>query len=140
MDTNPTRAELDEQFRFYDRAAKRYALMTQSIKYTNAISASAAAFTGLATQLPAVVPGALAAVAAILAIVERTTHPEREWIRTRTSAEQLRRERTFYDAGVGEYADPTSRQALLAERMEEIRSRERTEYFDQLSSSRPPPP
>jgi hypothetical protein len=133
-DSNPTRTELEAQFAFYDGAARRYGYTYQAIRLVNAVSASAAAFTGLLTPWPAVVPGALAAIAAALAIIERAWNPQREWMRTRTAAELLRRERTFYDAGASEYADPSTRQAVLAERMETIRSRELEEYFRAITA------
>lgn len=132
--TDKTRQELDGQFAFFDSAARRYGLTHQAIAYVNAISASAAAILGLFAPVPAWVPGILAAVVAVLAIVDRVSHPQREWLRTRLTAEQLRSERTLYDAGADPYQDPATRQGVLAGRLNEIRGRELGEFLTAIES------
>lgn len=131
---DPTRAELQKQFEFYDGAARRYGYIHQAINYVNAISASAAAILGIFAPVPAWVPGILAAVVAILSIIDRVSHPQREWLRTRLTAEQLRSERTLYDAEAEPYADATTRRATLAARLNDIRGQELGEFLKAIEA------
>ena len=129
MSSNPTRVELDQQLEYYDTSAKRYGKATQAIKYVNAISASLAAILGILTPVPAFVPGLLAGIVALLAIVDQVSRPERNWRSKRLAAELLRSERTSFDALEGEYGNVGNPNALLAARMNRIRNAEVRDYF-----------
>ncbi len=46
------------------------------------------------------------------------------WINYRTTSETLKKEKSFYQGGVGEYAQSSDKEALFIERVESIISRE----------------
>ena len=66
------------------------------------------------------------AVVAILTAGMKTFNYQENWINYRTTCETLRKERFFYDAGLGEYAGADDKEALFVDRVESLISRENT--------------
>jgi hypothetical protein len=120
-----TRTELEQQFDWFDREARKHGYAWRGIKIFNAVAAGVASGTLLLTTLPAQIPAALAALVAVLEVIDYTTHPRDTNLRYRDTAEQLRDERTLYDAHAEPYADAQTADAVLAGRLAMIRARER---------------
>jgi hypothetical protein len=51
---------------------------------------------------------------------------QENWINYRTTCETLRKEKYFYEAGLGEYASAEDKEALFVDRVESLISRENT--------------
>ena len=65
-------------------------------------------------------------VVAILTAGLKTFKYQENWINYRTTCETLRKERHFYDAGLGDYGTAQDKEALFVERVESLISRENT--------------
>lgn len=66
------------------------------------------------------------AVVAILTAGLKTFKYQENWINYRTTCETLRKEKYFYEAGLGEYAGAEDKEALFVDRVESLISRENT--------------
>lgn len=66
------------------------------------------------------------AIVAILTAGLKTFKYQENWIAYRTTCETLRKEKHFYDAAIGEYANADDREALFVDRVENLISRENT--------------
>ena len=66
------------------------------------------------------------AVVAILTAGLKTFKYQENWINYRTTCETLRKEKHFYDAGLGAYAAAADTEALFVDRVESLISRENT--------------
>jgi len=71
-------------------------------------------------------PTLTSAIVAILTAGLSTFKYQENWINYRTTCETLRKERHFYDAGVGDYRTTDDREALFVDRVESLISRENT--------------
>ena len=74
------------------------------------------------------------AVVAILTAGLKTFKYQENWINYRTTCETLRKEKHFYDAGLGAYATAADTEALFVDRVESLISRENTLW---LSTHKP---
>ena len=72
------------------------------------------------------VPTLTSAIVAILTAGLSTFKYQENWINYRTTCETLRKEKHFYDAGLGDYGKPGNKEALFVERVESLISRENT--------------
>ena len=54
---------------------------------------------------------------------------QENWILYRTTSELLKKEKYFYENGVGDYLDESKKKKLLVERVESIVSSETSKYF-----------
>ncbi|MDH3231447.1 MAG: DUF4231 domain-containing protein [Alphaproteobacteria bacterium] len=66
------------------------------------------------------------AIVAILTAGLKTFKYQENWINYRTTCETLRKEKYYYDAGLGEYAGAEDREAVFVDRVESLISRENT--------------
>ena len=67
-----------------------------------------------------------AVIVAILSSGLKVFKYQENWINYRTTCETLRKEKHFYNAGVGEYSGAKDREAVFVERVENLISRENT--------------
>lgn len=72
------------------------------------------------------VPTLTSAIVAILTAGLSTFKYQEHWINYRTTCETLRKEKHFYDAGLGDYRATDDREALFVDRVESLISRENT--------------
>ena len=72
------------------------------------------------------VPTVTSAIVAILTAGLSTFKYQEHWINYRTTCETLRKEKNYYDAGLGDYRTTTDREALFIDRVESLISRENT--------------
>ena len=66
------------------------------------------------------------AVVAILTAALKTFNYQENWINYRTTCETLRKEKYFYDAGLGDYGSAKDKEALFVDRVESLIARENT--------------
>jgi hypothetical protein len=69
-------------------------------------------------------PAILGVFLAIITAALKTFKLQENWINYRTIAETLKKEKHFYDAGIGDYRNVDDPQALFIERVETLISRE----------------
>lgn len=67
-----------------------------------------------------------AALVAILTAGLKTFNYQENWINYRATCETLRKEKYYLDAGLGEYARATDKEAIFVDRVENLISRENT--------------
>jgi hypothetical protein len=73
-------------------------------------------------------------VVAILTAAMKTFKYQENWINYRTTCETLRKEKYFYDGGIGEYRSAANAEAIFIERVESVIARENTLW---LSAKKP---
>ena len=73
-------------------------------------------------------------IVAILTAAMKTFKYQENWINYRTTCEALRREKFFYDGGIGEYQNTLNKEALFIERAEGMMSRENTLWISAQKS------
>ena len=78
-------------------------------------------------------PTVTTAEVAILTAGLKTFQYQEHWINYRTTCETLRKERYFYEAGLGDYRDSRDKEALFVERVEALISRENTMWVSAQS-------
>jgi hypothetical protein len=142
MDVDATRAELDHQLQWFDTHATRARMISLLIRVVTASAAATIAFLITLPGVPGWIPAVMALGISVLQIIDGATNQQSNWLRYRETTEELRAERTLYDARAGAYAAERP-QAVLAERLNEIRLRERnrwTEWAKSQDQSIPPGP
>ena len=65
-------------------------------------------------------------IVAILTAALKTFKYQENWINYRTTCETLRKEKHFYEAGLGEYKSADDRETVFIDRVESLISRENT--------------
>ena len=71
-------------------------------------------------------PTLTAVAVAILTTGLKTFKYQENWINYRSTCETLRKEKRFYDAGLGDYGNTKDKEALFVDRVESMISRENT--------------
>ena len=69
------------------------------------------------------------AIVAILTAGLKTFKYQENWINYRTTCETLRKEKHYFDAGVGDYAKASDKESVFVERVESLISRENTTWI-----------
>ena len=67
---------------------------------------------------------------AILSSVTATFKFYENWINYRTTCESLRKEKYYYDFGIGPYKGIADKKSLFVERVEDLISKEHTKWID----------
>ncbi len=124
--TDSTRTELEDQLRWFESHAGRARYLSLATRILAASGSALIAFL-ITTGFPGWIPAAMALGVSFIEIVDGSTNQQANWVRYRRTAEDLRSERTLYDARAGDYAG-SDRQATLAHRLNDIRRTERTEW------------
>jgi Protein of unknown function (DUF4231) len=121
--TGPVWERLEDQLGWYDRKSGDARRWYQSLKVVQIVVAAAipvAAAAGASRTVPA----ALGATVVVIEGIQQLFQFHQNWIRYRTAAESLKREKYLYLAKAGQYATADSPDALLAETVERISSKE----------------
>jgi len=117
---------LEQQIEWFDRNSARHQRWYRRLKV---ISIAAAALVPLVASLDeyAVFAGLLGVVLVIVEGLQHINQHHENWIRYRSTCENLRHEKYLYMAGAGSYEGQNDEQALrqLAARVESLLSRER---------------
>jgi hypothetical protein len=125
---------LEEQIKWHSKKARqnksRFRLYQIIVIFAGAIIpiVNVIDFVDLQTRIISSVLGGVIAVVTALSQLEKY---QENWILYRTTAELLKKEKYFYENGVGEYSnlDEPQRKKLLVERVESIVSSETSKYF-----------
>lgn len=146
-------SRLEDQIKYYDNASilnKRWHMRIKvseiafaaSIPVILALSELASdAWSGplLLRGLAAI----LGAAVAVLSGVQGICKFQENWMAYRTTCEMLRHEKYFYEMACGPYRDPAERACLLVQRVEELISRENTnwqQYMEEAKKTDNKPP
>jgi hypothetical protein len=135
---DPTWRRLTEQLDWYDRNAKKNQQWFKLIKLSQ-IVLSALVPVVAAANGDRVILGALGAGVVVLEAVQQLYQFHRNWISYRSTAEALKREQHLYTVGAGEYAAAPKPTLLLAERLEELISRETGDWASLETASQKKP-
>jgi hypothetical protein len=119
----PTWTRLTGQIDWYDRNAKKNQQWFKIIKLVQILLSALVPVVAVADG-SRVILGALGAGVVVLEAVQQLYQFHRNWISYRSTCEGLKREQHLFLVGGGEYADAADRTVLLAERLEQLISRE----------------
>jgi hypothetical protein len=134
----PTWTRLTEQLDWYDRNAKKNQQAYKVIKLGQ-IVLSALVPVMAAAGGSRVLLGSLGAGVVVLEAVEQLYQFHRNWISYRSTCEGLKREQHLFLVGGGEYAGAADRTVLLAERLEQLISRETGDWASLETASQKKP-
>ncbi len=120
----------EDQIAWYDSKASRNQTIYHLMQWSLIVLA---AITPVLIELKPQPPAAwvqwatvTSAIVAILTAGLKTFKYQENWINYRTTCETLRKEKHFYDAGLGEYGSAEDKAALSVDRVESLISRENT--------------
>jgi len=125
---DPTLARLEDQIAWYDARSiynqRAFKLLKFLVIATAAVIPFSAGF-----ELNPWVTGALAIVVIIAEGVQQLNQYHSNWLTYRSTCESLKHEKYLYLAKAGPYASAADPHALLAERVEELVSREHAKWL-----------
>ena len=124
---NSTLERLEDQIGWYDNKS----LVNQRwFKWFKVMQIVAAAIIPLAAGLKAPVPltGGLGVLIVILEGLQSLNQYQHNWITYRSTCEELKHEKYLWQAKAGPYLDAENPDALLAERVESLISREHAKW------------
>jgi hypothetical protein len=133
-EASPQLRGLDEQIDWYDRKSLQAQVR---FKWLKGVEITAAACIPLMTANSVLLPLA-GGLGVLVTVVEGLLHLnqyQHNWITYRATCEALRHERYLYIAGAGAYANASRPNALLAERVEALLSRELARWTATSSTS-----
>ena len=138
-----TLARLDEQIQWHERSAgrnqrlHRWSSVAQIVLSASIILASSiAAQSGTPTLLslnPALLSALIAGCLTVLKGIESTFDWQTNWVNYRAVAEALKQEKYLHAAGAGTYHDVDDADRLLAERVEELISKENAQWVSSVT-------
>jgi hypothetical protein len=114
---------LEDQLAWYDAKATKNRVWYQSLKVVQIVVAAAIPVVA-AAGASAAIAGAMGAVIVVLEGLQQLFQFQPNWVAFRGTAEALKREKHLFSAGAGIYADAERADALLAEQVEALISRE----------------
>ena len=131
---NPTMIRLEDQIRWYDRKSMKNQRWFKRLKVTQigaaAIIPFAAGFKDNFLSLDtAIVTGVLGVLIVVLEGLQSLSQYQHNWITYRSTCEELKHERYLWEAKAGPYLKAENPDALLAERVESLISREHAKWI-----------
>jgi hypothetical protein len=128
MQDNPTVQRLEEEIAWYDGKSATNQRCFKSLKVTAVLAAAVIPFmAGIGG--PAYVTGGLGVLIVILEGLQGLNQYQHEWIAYRSTCEDLKHEKYLWLAKAGPYANVERPDALLAERVESLVSREHAKWI-----------
>jgi len=124
---DPVLERVDQQIHWYDRHATSARIWYCSIKITQIILAAAVPVAA-GLDFPKLVTGSLGGLIVILEGIQQLFRYHDNWVRYRWTASAMERERSLWTAGAGDYAMADRPEAQLALRIEDLTSREATQW------------
>jgi hypothetical protein len=135
MDTDATLARLDDQISWYDRKSAFNQRWFKRLKFSQLI---AAAMVPVAASggAPRLILGGLGAFVVVLEGLQGLNQFQHNWITYRSTCEELKHEKFLWMANAGPYATANDRDALLAERVEAMISREHAKWVSAVQENK----
>lgn len=127
---SPTWLRLEDQIDWYDRNAAQNQRWFKWLKVVQIVAAAAVPVVA-ALAAPGWVAGALGSLIVVLEGVQQLFQFQQNWVSFRATCEALKHEKYLYLATAGSYAAADRPQALLAESVEGLVSRETTKWASQ---------
>ena len=139
--TDVTLDRLDDQLRYYDKAAVRTQRNLKILKTLTFVFAGLVPVTA-AFDMPVVVPAVLGFAVLVAEGLLQLNQYEQLWMTYRSTAEALKHEKFLFLALAGDYADAENPRRLLAERVEGLVLQEHSRWVTTREESRkkPTPP
>jgi hypothetical protein len=130
---NPTLNRLDDQIEWYDRKSIANQRWFKWLKIIQIVAAAIipfmAGFKHITLPIDtAIVIGGLGVLIVILEGLQSLNQYQHNWIAYRSTCEELKHEKYLWEAKAGPYLDVASADALLAERVESLISREHAKW------------
>lgn len=129
---DPTMERLDSQIEWYDHRSASNKALYESLKAVELIAAAGVPVSALVfdARWPA---ATLGAIVVVLEGILQLKQFHANWIGYRSTCESLRHEKYLYLGRAGPYGGSNDPHTLLAERVEEIVSREHAKWVDSRS-------
>ncbi len=129
MSVSPTQDRLEDQINWYDRNSGSNQRWFKRLKVAQIASGALIAFcTTFRHGLLSYLPGILGVFVIVLEGLQGLYQYQHNWITYRTMSEQLKREKYLWLAKAGPYASADHPDVLLAERIEDLISREQSSW------------
>jgi hypothetical protein len=126
-DAAPVLGRVDELIRWYDRHATSARILYCTIKVTQIVLAAAVPVAA-GLELPKLVTGSLGGLIVVLEGIQQLYRFHDNWVRYRWTTSAMQREKSLWTARAGDYATADRPDALLALRIEDLTSREATQW------------
>lgn len=124
---DPVLDRVDQQIHWYDRHATSARIWYCSIKIAQIILAAAVPVAA-GLDLPKLLTGSLGGLIVVLEGIQQLFRFHDNWVRYRWTASAMERERSLWTARAGDYATAERPEAQLALRIEDLTSREATQW------------
>jgi hypothetical protein len=118
---------LEDQLGWYDRKSGQQKLWFQRLKVMQIVTAAAIPVVA-GVGADAWITGSLGASIVVLEGIQQLFQYQQNWLGYRATAEALKHDKYLYLAQAGPYRDATSRDAVLAERVEALVSQEQSSW------------
>jgi hypothetical protein len=125
---NPTLERLEDQIAWYDRKSISNQRWFKRLKVAQIVSGALVSFSAAYGNYGKYVVGALGVVVVVLEGLQSLNQFQHNWIIYRATCEELKHEKYLSLAKAGPYASAERPDALLAERVESLVSREHTKW------------
>lgn len=125
---DPAVKRTEDQITWYDSRAKKCQLLYKSLR-TIVIVAGASVPIAVAIQAPSAVTAGLGVTVVAVEGFQQLNQFHENWIRYRSTCEGLKRERSLFLPKAADYEKAKNPSRLLAQRVEEIISREHTRWL-----------
>jgi hypothetical protein len=127
-DGSPVRKWLEEQIKWYDDKSQHNQRRFKQLKVCQIVLAAAIPV-GAAAGVHDWLLGAGGGLIVILEGLQQLEQYQQNWTNYRSTCERLRHEKLLFEARGGPYAIASDADALLAERVHEVVSREHAEWI-----------
>lgn len=124
---NPTLERLEDQIAWYDRRSMENQKWFKWLKIAGIVAAAIVPFAS-GVGAPAVFTGMLGVFIVVLEGLHGLNQYQHNWITYRSTCEELKHEKYLWLAKAGPYASADTPDALLAERVESLISREHAKW------------
>lgn len=131
---NPTISRLEDQINWYDQKSDYNKRWFKGIKLIEILSAAIIPFSA-GSGASAYLTGGLGILIVILESLQHLNQYHHNWITYRSTCEELKHEKYLYLAKAGPYANLTSPEVLLAERIEGLISQEHAKWVSSTQQS-----
>jgi hypothetical protein len=125
---------VDRQIHWYDRHATTSRIWYCGIKVTQIVLAAAVPVAA-GLDLPKLITGSLGGLIVVLEGIQQLYRFHDNWVRYRWTSAAMDREKSLWTARAADYADTDRPDALLALRIEDLSSREATQWVALQSQS-----
>jgi hypothetical protein len=126
--SNPTLERLEDQIGWYDRKSKFNQRWFKRLKVAQIVAGALVSFSAAYGEYGKYVAGALGVIVVLLEGLQSLNQFQHNWITYRATCEELKHEKYLYLAKADAYANADRPDALLAERVESLVSREHTKW------------